>query len=68
MSGCEKRQGTVPGVGKVQSEVPADLLGASLGVPARREAKTGRFSLLGTADDTECHERAENRLWAHRWL
>ena len=28
------------------------------------EAETGRFSLLGTTDTTECCGRAENGVWA----
>ncbi|XP_031209934.1 breast cancer type 1 susceptibility protein [Mastomys coucha] len=51
-SGCKKPQDPAPGVGEAQSEVPAELLGAG------SEAKTGRFSILGTTD----HRRAENSV------
>lgn len=55
-SGCEKLQD--PALGwRRHSLVPAELLGTGLGVRALREAETGRFSLLSTADATECHRQ-----------
>lgn len=68
--GCwavRSRRTSTTGVGKAQSEVPAELPGAGFGVSGLMEAKTSRFSLLGTANSAEGRGRAENSVWACWW-
>lgn len=65
--GCEKPQDLHYGGGKAQSEVPVELPGAGFGVSGLMEAKTSRFSLLGTANSAEGRGRAENSVWACWW-